>query len=256
MLSQLIRRRNEKLAQENQRLKAAVQNARELLRVNRERNRILWATNHILRAMEERIAPGNPDERELEARDRELAEPHDPDLKRWLEELDRELAELHYPDLKRRLEAMNQEMAELHNPGIRPREHDHFLLSDVPEGAPTFDGTDIPVRYMFDYLKHVRNIYDFLQDFPEVKIQDAISAMRDHVREELPEHIRCDRDNGEPVFWGSGTPVRHLFDHLADGRSVDRYLAPPSSSSRRQVLRTLEMASLLVEAMAYENATG
>ena len=254
-LEEAVKRKSALLERE----KARAKNAKERLRVSGERIRIVRTKNHILMAMEERSDPRRPDvRRDLEALDKELAEPHNPDLERQLEGLDRELADLPCSDLKRRLEALDREAADLHNPGIRPREHDHFLLSDVSEGAPTFNGTDIPVQYMFDYLEHTRNIYDFLQDFPEVKILNAINAMRDHVRAELPEHIRCDRerDNGEPVFWGSGTSMRDLFEQLADGRTVDQYLASSSSPSREQVIRTLEMAGLLMEAMAYENAIG
>ena len=160
------------------------------------------------------------------------------------------------PDLRRQVEALDRELADLHDPGIRPREHDYFLLSDVPEGAPTFADTDIPVQYMLDYLEHVRSIYGFLQDFPEVNISEAIGAMRDHVREEILIHVHSDpaQDNGMPVFWGSETSMRDLFEQIADGVTVDRYLDRKSAPSREQVVGTLQLACLLAEAMAYENA--
>ena len=216
-LEEAVKRKRALLERE----KARAKNAKERLRVSRERLRIVRTKNHILMAMEERSDPRRP-------------------------------------DVRRGLEALDSEADDLHNPGIRPREQDHFLLSDVSEGAPTFNGTDIPVQYMFDYLEHTRNIYDFLQDFPEVKILNAINAMRDHVRAELPVHVHSDRtrESGTPTFWGSETSMKDLFEQLADGRTVDQYLASSSSPSREQVIRTLEMAGLLMEAMAYENAIG
>ena len=126
----------------------------------------------------------------------------------------------------------------------------------MPKGAPTSSGTDIPVQYMLDYLQHTRNIYHFLQDFPGVKILDAIDAMRNHVRDELPAHVHSARvrEGGTPVFRGSGVSMRELFEQLADGGTVDQYSASPSSPRREQVIRTLELAGLLIEAMAYENS--
>ena len=167
----------------------------------------------------------------------------------------REMKDRDDPDLVRQMEALDRELADLHNPGIRPREHDHFLLSDVPEGAPTFAGTDIPVQYMLDYLEHTRSIYGFLQDFPEVSLPEAIGAMRDHVRAEILDLVRSNptREDGAPIFWGSDASMRDLFEQLADRVPEDRYPSP-SSPSRRKAIRTLQMASLLMEAMVYETS--
>ncbi len=173
-----------------------------------------------------------------------------------LRALDRELVELPLSDLKQRLEDLERELAAIHAPGIRKREHDYFLLSDKPKDAPTLGETDIPVQYMVDYMENTGNLSDFLQDFPEVNMPDAINGMTDYVRAEIPDHVRLNRESGSPTFWGSKHRMRRMFEFLAAGRSLDDYLYPLSSPSRRQATRTLKLACLLMEAMAYENAAG
>ena len=173
-----------------------------------------------------------------------------------LRALDRELAELPRSDLQQLLEDIERGLAAIHDPGIRKREHDYFLLSDEPKNAPTLGETDIPVQYMVDYMENTGNLSDFLQDFPEVNMPDAINGMMDYVRAEIPDHVHLNRESGLPIFWGTEDRMRGLFEFLAAGRSLDDYLYPLSSPSRRQVTRTLKLACLLMEAMAYENATG
>ena len=34
-------------------------------------------------------------------------------------------------------------------------------LGDVPTDGPVFQGTDVPVRYVFEYLDNVDNLYTF-----------------------------------------------------------------------------------------------
>ena len=138
----------------------------------------------------------------------------------------------------------------------RIRIFDRVKLSDVTENTPLFKGTGVPVQYLFDYMEGIQNLYAFLRDFPEVKIELAVKAMRERVKSELPVHSDRGRVSGIPVFKGSRVPMRDLFGQLAEGVTVEEYLLDFPSAGREQVIQVLEMASMLMEAMAYENSIG
>ena len=127
-------------------------------------------------------------------------------------------------------------------------------LSDVPGDAPLFQGTDVPVQRLVDYLEQMYNLYAFLQDYPEVSAEQALAGIREYVRAEIPAHSERGRVSGIPVFRGTRTPLSFLFGHLADGVTVDEYLLSYPSPEREQVVRAVQLAGILLEAMAYENA--
>ena len=258
MLAELFR--NPELHEKAKRARASAEVLNQRIRVIRKEARVLRKQNHILKEMKRREAtPSDTDATQrTEAHDASMDPPSNTFHEWELRALDRELAELPRSDLNQRLEDMERELAAIHNPGIRKREHDYFLLSNEPKDAPTLGETDIPVQYMVDYMENTGNLSDFLQDFPEVNMPDAINAMMDHVRAEIPDHVHVnrERESGSPIFWGTGTRMRDQFEHLAAGRSLCDYLYPLSSPSRKQATRTLKMACLLMEAMAYENAAG
>ena len=127
-------------------------------------------------------------------------------------------------------------------------------LSDVPGDAPVFQGTDVPVQRLVDYLEQMHNLYAFLEDHPEVSAERALSGIREYVRAEIPAHSERGRVGGIPVFRGTRTPLSFLFGHLADGATVDEYLLDYPSPEREQAVRAVRLAGILLEAMAYENA--
>lgn len=45
------------------------------------------------------------------------------------------------------------------------------------DGAPVFDGTRIPVKNLFDYLKDGQTIEAFLKDFEDVKREQVIELL-------------------------------------------------------------------------------
>ncbi len=52
----------------------------------------------------------------------------------------------------------------------------HGLISrstDILGGTPVFSGTRVPVRALFDYLKHGHSLEEFLDDFPTVRKEQA-----------------------------------------------------------------------------------
>ena len=56
--------------------------------------------------------------------------------------------------------------------------------------------------------------------------------------------IHCDPDiqGGVPVFHGTRVPVKHLFDYLEAGDSLDQFLRSFPSVSRQQAVAALELA--------------
>ena len=138
----------------------------------------------------------------------------------------------------------------------RARTFDRVELPDVGEDAPVFEGTDVPVQYLFDYMGRIQNLYAFLMDFPEVRMEDALRSMRQRVRAEMPVHSDRGRVSGMPVFKGSRVPMRDLFGQLAEGVTLEEYLLDFPTAGREQVIKTIEMAGMLMEVMAYENSIG
>jgi len=48
---------------------------------------------------------------------------------------------------------------------------------DVLGGAPVFRGTRVPFQALLDYLEGGQTLDDFLDDFPTVSRQSAVSAL-------------------------------------------------------------------------------
>jgi uncharacterized protein (DUF433 family) len=46
-------------------------------------------------------------------------------------------------------------------------------------GEPVFCGTRVPFRALTDYFEHGHTLEDFLDDFPTVTKEDAISALEE-----------------------------------------------------------------------------
>jgi uncharacterized protein (DUF433 family) len=48
---------------------------------------------------------------------------------------------------------------------------------DVLGGAPVFAGTRVPLRALIDYLEAGDSLNDFLDDFPSVTREQAVTAL-------------------------------------------------------------------------------
>ena len=129
-------------------------------------------------------------------------------------------------------------------------------LSQVPTDGPTFEGTDVPVQYMFKYLGETYNLYAFLDDFPQVSKEQALLAFRERVYADNTIHSDRRRVSGAPVFKGTRVFARSLFEHLAAGYTVEVFLDQFPTVEREQVALTLELAAQLLESVAYEAASG
>ena len=126
-------------------------------------------------------------------------------------------------------------------------------LLDVSEDAPTFDGTEVPLEYLFTYWDRRFALKAFLKDFPEVSAVQALSALRKRADAEFPVDSEDGRMGGMPVFRGTRVPIKFMFDSLKIGESVEGFLSDYTSVDREDALRILEIASELVEVATYEN---
>ena len=129
-------------------------------------------------------------------------------------------------------------------------------LDHVPDDGPVFEGTDVPQAYLFKYLDERYNLYAFLRDFPQVSKEQALAAIRERVNASITIHSDRRRVSGTPVFKGTRVFARSLFEYLAQGYTVEVFLDQFPSTEREQIVRTLELASQLLESMAYESASG
>ena len=129
-------------------------------------------------------------------------------------------------------------------------------LADVPEDGPVFEGTDVPLEYMFAYLDEGYNLYTFLKYFPSVDMEQTVAAIRarEHVKADDIIHSERERVSGTPVFKGSRVPVTTLFNYMSYGYPLDEFLEAFPSVEREQAIAALEMAGRFMETYAYETA--
>ena len=127
-------------------------------------------------------------------------------------------------------------------------------LDEVSREGPVFEGTDVPVQYMFEYLDRVHNLHAFLDDFPEISMGQAVKAMSARVRAKSVIHSNRDYVSGTPVFKGTRVPVDTLFDFLTAGDNLDDFLEDFPTVSREQAIEALNLAKYALESIAYEAA--
>ncbi len=128
-------------------------------------------------------------------------------------------------------------------------------LDKVGADGPVFEGTDVPVAYMFAYLDEVRNLHVFLRDFPEVSLEQAVAAMRKRAKANMAAHSDVKVMSGTPVFKGSRMPVEILFEYLSNGYTIEGFLDSFATSvTKQQAIEALKTARELLESLAYENS--
>ena len=128
---------------------------------------------------------------------------------------------------------------------------------DITDDARVFEGTDVPVKKLFYYLKKGYNLHIFLHDFPSVSREQAVEEIGKRACENASGvvHSRKDTMSGLPVFKGTRVPVKNLFDYLAYGDNLDVFLDAFPSVSREQAVKALDMAKEALENYAYESAS-
>ena len=122
-------------------------------------------------------------------------------------------------------------------------------------GGPVFEGTDVPVQYLFEYLDRVHNLHAFLDDFPDVSMAQALTAIRERLNANSVIHSDRNYVSGTPVFKGTRMPVRLLFSYLAHGHTIESFLDSfDTSVTKEQAVMALEAAREALESIAYETA--
>ena len=122
-------------------------------------------------------------------------------------------------------------------------------------GGPVFDGTDVPVEYVFYYMDKVHNLHSFLDDFPQVSRGQALAAIRERVKADSVVHSDREIVSGTPVFKGTRVPIDILFEFLAEGENVDEFVDCFPTVSREQAVEALTVAQRALESVAYETAS-
>jgi len=95
-------------------------------------------------------------------------------------------------------------------------------------GTPIFSGTEVPVKYLFDYLESGENINSFLARYSEVNRVEA-QAVLSYAREATLSHA-------------SEVPVKYFFDYLESGENIDSFLARYSEVNRVEAQAVLSYA--------------
>ena len=124
-------------------------------------------------------------------------------------------------------------------------------------GGPVFDGTDVPVEYLFYYMDKVHNLHAFLRDFPQVSRAQALDALEERLQKNIDSVVNSDRDyvSGTPRFNGTRMMAYDLFDYLADGYTIEGFLANYDTSvTPEHSAKVIEAARQLVELYAYKSA--
>ena len=128
-------------------------------------------------------------------------------------------------------------------------------LEGVSRDGPFFEGTDVPVQYVFEYVDNGYNPYTFVKYFPSVSMEQALVALDARTKARSVVHSNRQVVSGTPVFTGTRVPVRSLFDYLAGGHDLDEFLCGFPSVSREQAVNALQIARESLESIAYETAS-
>lgn len=143
------------------------------------------------------------------------------------------------------------------NPGdIIPPHIELDGMAEALSGGPVFEGTDVPVQYLFHYTDEVHNLYAFQDDFPQVSLKQAFKAIAKRLDDSRENVIHSNRQivSGTPVFKGTRVPIYILFEYLAAGENIDEFLECFPTVSREQAIEALTLAKNALESIAYETA--
>ena len=128
-------------------------------------------------------------------------------------------------------------------------------IDDVPKDGPVFEGTDVPVAYLFAYLDEGYNLYTFLKYFPSVSHEQAVKILDAKVKVNDVIHSNREIVSGTPIFKGTRVPIYILFEFLARGENIEEFVDCFPTVSREQAIEALKLAKNALESVAYETAS-
>lgn len=77
-----------------------------------------------------------------------------------------------------------------------PGEDAGYSFRTFPRMHPLFQGTDVPVQRLVDYLEQMCNLYAFLEDHLHISARRALDGLREYVRAEILAHSERGRVSG------------------------------------------------------------
>ena len=138
--------------------------------------------------------------------------------------------------------------------------------AEIAGGALVFEGTDVVVERMFEYLAGVKSLKDFHWDFPSVCRVDAYAAVVTAGRIlELDAYrgvdngvVHCDRRivSGAPVFVGSRMPIRIVFDYLSEGKTLKDFYYDYDTGIKERLVPAVKLAWQSLAREFYAGAAG
>ncbi len=129
----------------------------------------------------------------------------------------------------------------------------------VADRSLKFEGTDVCVESMFNYLDGLGSLQSFLSDFPDVSAAQAADALRAAARSRLNGVVRSRQGyaSGTPAFVGAPRVfASSLFEYLAKGYTLNEFLHQYPSVGHEEAVEAIAAAGQLVECAAYETAAG
>lgn len=157
--------------------------------------------------------------------------------------------------------SMEQALAEMERDARETAQKVIRVDKDVMGGTPVFHRTDVPVKFMFDYLADVRSLKDFHWDYPTVSrivTWDAlVTAGRilelDAYRSVENGVVHSDRKfvSGAPVFVDSRMPVRIVFDYLSEGKTLKDFYYHYDTNIKEHLTPVVHLAHKALEREFY-----
>ena len=138
--------------------------------------------------------------------------------------------------------------------------------AEIAGGALVFEGTEVVVKRMFEYLAEVKSLKDFHWDFPSVAKEYAYDAVVTAGRIlELDAYrgvdngvVHSDRRivSGAPVFVGSRMPIRIVFDYLSEGKTLKDFYYDYDTGTKERLAPAVKLAWQSLAREFYAAAAG
>ena len=162
--------------------------------------------------------------------------------------------------------SMEQALAELERDARETIKRSIKCDAEIADGALVFERTDVPVKFLFDYLADVKSLKDFHWDFPDVLNEFTHDALVTSGRileldayrgvENGVVHSDRRRVSGAPVFVGTRLPMIFMFQHLADAQTLKDFHYSYPSAEPEHLKETVRVAGKSLEREFYAAVSG
>ena len=162
--------------------------------------------------------------------------------------------------------SMEQALAELERDARKTVKRSVKCDPEIADGALVFERTDVPVKYMFNYLADLKSLKDFHWDFPDVLSEFSHDTLVTSGRileldayrgvENGVVHSDRGRVSGSPVFVGTRLPMTFMFQHLADAQTLKDFHYSYPSAEPEHLKETVRVAGKALEREFYAAVSG